>query len=69
MKVSYDAEVDIVRIILSDRKIIESEENDSGIILDYDEEGNIVAMEILGASEKMENPRSIEHIVNEKSTA
>ncbi len=69
MKVSYDAEVDIIRIVLSDREIVESEENGSGVILDYDKKGNIVAMEVLNASEKMENPRSIEHVVNEESIA
>ncbi len=60
MKVSYDPEVDVVRIIFSDAAIEESDEDKPGVILDYDREGNIVGMEILEASKRMDKPGSVE---------
>ena len=63
MKVTYDQEVDILRIILNDADIDESDEDKPGIIIDYDERGNIVGMEILDASTRIENPRTLEYAV------
>ena len=63
MKVTYDSEVDVLRIILSEAAIEESDEDKAGIILDYDKEGNVVGLEVLDASTRMENPRSIEYAV------
>ena len=63
MKVTYDQEVDIMRIILNDADIDESDEDKPGIIIDYDERGNIVGMEILDASTRIENPRTLEYAV------
>jgi uncharacterized protein YuzE len=53
MKVTYDAVVDVVRILLSDAPIEESDEEKPGVILDYDKEGNLVGLEILNASQFM----------------
>ena len=63
MKITYDPEVDVLRIIFSEASIEESDEEKPGIILDFDKEGNIVGMEILDASRRMENPRSVEYAV------
>ena len=63
MKVTYDQEVDILRIILNDTDIDESDEDKPGIIIDYDERGNIVGMEILDASTRITNPRTLEYAV------
>ncbi len=63
MKVTYDPEVDILRIILSNVPIEESDEDKPGVILDYDKDGNIVGLEILDASKRIENPRSVEYAV------
>ena len=63
MKVTYDAEVDVLRILLSDAPIEESNEDKPGVILDYDKDGNIVGLEILQASKRMSNPRSVEYAV------
>ena len=56
MKITYDKEVDVLRIILNDRPISESDEAKPDLILDYDEAGNVVAMEILNASLPAELP-------------
>lgn len=63
MKVTYDAEVDILRLVFSSAPVEESDEEKPGIILDYDKEGNIVGMEILDASKRTENPFAVEYVV------
>lgn len=63
MKVVYDAEVDVLRISFSNAVIEESDEEKPCTILDYDKAGNIVGLEILNASKRIANPRSIEHVV------
>jgi uncharacterized protein YuzE len=61
MKVKYDKEVDILYIHLSDEKISESDEEKPGIILDYDEKGNIVGIEVINASLKIPQPMKFEY--------
>ena len=63
MKVKYHQDVDVLRIHFSDAPIDESDEEKPGIILDYDKEGNIVGIEILNASRRIEDPRSLEYAV------
>jgi uncharacterized protein YuzE len=63
LKVTYDPEVDVLRILLSDAPIEESDEDKPGVILDYDRDGNIVGLEILEASKRITNPRSVEYAV------
>lgn len=60
MKITYDPEVDVLHIILSNAPIEESDEEKPGVILDYDKEGNVVGLEVLDASKRTENPRSVE---------
>lgn len=38
-------------------------EEKPGVILDYDADGNIVGIEILDASKRMENPKAVEYVV------
>jgi uncharacterized protein YuzE len=63
VKVTYDPEVDVVRILLSDAPIEKSDEDKPGVILDYDKHGNIVGLEILEASRRNSNPRSVEYAI------
>jgi len=65
MKVTYDPEVDVLRILFSHAPIEESDEARPGVILDYDKDGNIVGMEILDASKRMENPKAVEYAIAE----
>lgn len=60
MKVTYDAETDTLTIVLRDGTVAESDEEKPGVILDYDEDGNVVAFEILDASSRVNDPRNIE---------
>jgi uncharacterized protein YuzE len=63
MKIAYDAEVDILRITLSDQIVDESDEDKPGIIIDYDAEGNVVSLEILDASKRGLNPHGVEYAI------
>jgi len=63
MKVTYDPEVDVLRIVFSNSPVEESDEDKPGVILDYDKDGNIVGLEVLDASKRIENPRSVEYAV------
>lgn len=47
MKVHFDEEADAVYIIISDADVLESEEVQPGIILDFDRDNQVVAIEIL----------------------
>ena len=61
MRVSYDPKTDTLTVILrSDTKVAESDEDKPGVILDYDESGNLVAIEILDASQRVTEARKIE---------
>ena len=61
MKATYDARTDTLSIILrSDAAVAESDEDKPGVILDYDEDGNLVSLEILDASKRVTEARRIE---------
>jgi uncharacterized protein YuzE len=56
MRVRVDHAADAVYLNLTDRPIKDSEEVADGIILDYDEAGRIVGVEILDASKRTDDP-------------
>ena len=61
MKVTYDSEVDVLRILFRDAPVEESDEDQPGVILDYDKDGNVVGVEVLNASQRVENPRGVDY--------
>lgn len=63
MKVKYDKENDVIYISLSNKPVAESDIEKPGIILDYDSDENIVGIEVLNASKKMERPMKVEYEV------
>lgn len=54
MKISDYSQTDSMYIDLSSRKSAESQEVSPGVILDYDDEGNIVGIDIEYASRKLD---------------
>lgn len=63
MKVTYDPEVDVLRITLSDAPIAESDEERPGVILDLGADGTLVGLEILEASKRVDDPRMVSYAI------
>lgn len=63
MKVTYDPEVDVLRILLHNGPVEESDESKPGVILDYDKAGNVVGLEILDASRRTDAPQTMEYAI------
>ena len=54
MKVNYFPETDSLYIDLSERPSVESREISEGVVLDYDESGSLVGIDIDNASDKVQ---------------
>lgn len=61
MKVIYDPETDTLSLILRDAPVKESDELGEDLIIDYGEDGKIVSMELLGATEYVAEPEGIHY--------
>jgi uncharacterized protein YuzE len=61
VKATYDARTDTLSIIFKPGvEVAESDEDKPGVVLDYDEHGNLVSLEILDASKRIGDTRRIE---------
>jgi uncharacterized protein YuzE len=54
MKIEYSKDVDALYIKLREAKITDSKDIEEGVTIDIDENGHIVGLEILDASEKLD---------------
>ncbi|RMH36433.1 MAG: DUF2283 domain-containing protein [Nitrospirae bacterium] len=62
MKVTYDQRTDALSVIFKEgAPLAESDEDKQGVILDYDAQGNLVSLEVLDASKRVTDARSIEY--------
>jgi uncharacterized protein YuzE len=59
MKVVYNWESDTLDLIFRNAAVAESDEVRDGIIVDYDQNGKLVSMEILDASEHVNEPETM----------
>lgn len=55
MKLHVDQQADALYLRLDDSKILESEEVSPGVVLDYNEAGQVVGVEILRLSQRSPN--------------
>lgn len=66
MKVTYDRRTDTLSVILKDGvRVAESDEDKPGVILDYDEGGDLVSLEILDASRRVTDAARVEYQTTE----
>ena len=55
MRVSFDEQADALYVRLAESEIVESEEIRPGVVLDLDNRGEIVGIEILRVGERLPN--------------
>lgn len=61
MKVIYDGRTDTLSILFREGSVVtDSREEKLGVILDYDDQGNPISLEILDASKRVTEARSVE---------
>lgn len=58
MKFNYDPQVDALSIRFNDKPYFESDEVRDGVVFDYDNNGKIIAIEILDASKVLAKEKS-----------
>ena len=64
MKVIYDQAANILTVIFTDTPVAESDEDKPGVVLDYDDKGNLVSLEIMDAARRVSVPSKIEYQVS-----
>lgn len=69
MKIIYDQVTDTMTVILKEAAVEESDEARSGIIIDYDNEGDIVSIEILNAKKRISQPTQVIYQFAEQASA
>jgi len=67
MKITYDAATDTLTVVLRAAPARISAEEKSGVILDYDADGRLIALEILDASTRVDDVDTVQLQVIPKS--
>ena len=68
-KFKIDSQTDTMTVILKETSIEESDEAKSGIIIDYDNQGGIVSIEILDAKKRITQPTQVIYQLEERDIA
>ena len=66
MKITYDSATDTLTVVLRDRPARISEQEKSGVILDYDADDRLIAIEILDASTRVDGVDTVQLQVIQK---
>jgi uncharacterized protein YuzE len=70
VKVTYDAETDTLTVLLRDASARVSQEEKSGVILDYDADARLIAIEILDASTRVDGVDTVQlHMISKPSAS
>jgi uncharacterized protein YuzE len=61
MKIAYDSRTDTLTVILKEGvAVAESNEDKPGVILDYDQNGDLISLEVLDASRRVSEAQRVE---------
>jgi len=69
MKIIHDQGTDTMTVILKEAAVEESDEPKNGIIIDYDQQGDIISIEILDAKKRISQPTQVTYQLAEQATA
>ena len=64
MKIVYDSDKDILQISFRQTIVEETTQISTGLVLDYDEDGKVVGMELRNASKKVDNPYEMNYSID-----
>ena len=65
MKATYDPKTDTLTFELKSGPVAESDESKPGVILDYDADNNLIGIEVLDASKRVAEARTMQFQVAE----
>lgn len=69
MQITYDPDRDILQIAFNQRDVDETARASPNLILDYDEDGLIVGLELRNASRRVDSPLSVTFTVGDADIA
>lgn len=64
MKIVYDSDKDILQISFLTRTVEETTQIAPGLVLDYDEDGKVIGLELRSASKKVDNPYEMRYLID-----
>ena len=59
MKIEYDPSADAMYIRLLAGQVVDSDEARPGVVLDFDAEGRVLGIEMLGVSQRTDKPHEM----------
>jgi uncharacterized protein YuzE len=64
VRVTYDSGADVLSMRLREGEVAESDEVARGVVLDFDAQGGLLAIELHDASKRSSNPKALEFAVS-----
>lgn len=68
MKIVYDSDKDILQISFNTRTVEETTQISPGLVLDYDEDGKVIGLELRNASKKVDNPYEMIYLIDKANS-
>lgn len=62
-RMTYDSQKDVLRLQLSNASVVRTVKAAPGVVLEYDDPGNLTGIQVLKASKRVANPRTLEFAV------
>jgi uncharacterized protein YuzE len=59
MRIIYDPDKDIMQIALNSREVVETAQVSPNLVLDYDDDGLVIGLELRRASTRIDNPMGV----------